>query len=281
MGLGAGSEALSGDFNPLERYAGDVGPLPKIVLAGPGRRAARPLHHQPADHARRHFAFVQIASGRQKRLDDPLQSLMAARRPVGHRLGGKGRDQRAREGRAVCETGRGRPASRRQVRAARALSGRTGDASTAHRDPAGTDRASRQERAGVETERTALAADRAELEVQREGLTVERQALEDRLQQLETRETKFREAQQRLAAEWDRLHADRAALTALGVDLAPAGRPGQRMAATGGTGRVARTAAPRNVRARDRVGGGPQKPQGRVDEARGRTDLKRPRSNSA
>ena len=133
MGLGTGSEELSRDFNPLDRYAGDVGPLPKIGNPGPRRRAACPLHHQPADHARRQFVFLQVASGGQKRLLHPLQSLMAARRPVGRRFGGKGWDERAGQNRAVCETGRGGQASRRQVLAARALSWRAGGTSSSAR----------------------------------------------------------------------------------------------------------------------------------------------------
>jgi pSer/pThr/pTyr-binding forkhead associated (FHA) protein/anti-anti-sigma regulatory factor len=219
MGLGAGSEELSTDFNPLDRYAGDVGPLPKTVIQVRG--AGRHGHYTIS----RPITLVGTSPSCKLRLGDKSVSSIHCSL-VWLRDGLWVVDLAGKGGTNV----QGKP-----VRCAKLVEGdrlRIGkflmrvhypsepETERRHGEVEQTPIAIEEERAGADAERAELAADRAELEAQRQALAVHRQTLEDRLQQLESRETKLGDAQRRLASEWDRLHADRAALSAIGEDLA-------------------------------------------------------------
>lgn len=219
MGLGAGSEALSGDFDPLERYTGDVGPLPKVVLHVRG--AGRHAHYTIS----RPITLVGTSSSCKLRLADKSVSTIHCSLLW------------LRDGLWVVDlAGKGGTSVQgKTVRCTKLADGhrlRVGKFTLRVQYPGEPETHRRRaeigqettgleaERASVEAELAALAADRSELEAERERLTTQQQSLEDRLQPLEARETKLGEAQVRLAAEWERLHADRAAITAVGDDLA-------------------------------------------------------------
>jgi pSer/pThr/pTyr-binding forkhead associated (FHA) protein/anti-anti-sigma regulatory factor len=226
MGLGTGSEELSKDFNPLDRYAGDIGPLPKttIQVRGGGRHAhytiSRPITlvgSSPSCKLRLGDKSVSSIHCSLLWLRDGLWVVDLAGKG-GTNVQGKtvrcaklAEGERLRVGKFLLRVHYpGEPAANR--RSAEVEQESTG----IEEEYAVTE----QTHTGLEAERAGLAAERAELEAQRQGLAVQRQTLEDRLQQLESREAKLGEAQHRLASEWDRLHADRAAVSAIGEDLA-------------------------------------------------------------
>jgi pSer/pThr/pTyr-binding forkhead associated (FHA) protein/anti-anti-sigma regulatory factor len=212
MGLGAGGEALAGDFNPLERYADDVGPLPKVVLQvrGAGRHAqytiSRPITlvgTSPACKLRLGDNSVSTIHCSLLWLRDGLWVIDLAGK------GGTSVQGKAVRCAKLCEGDRlriGKFSLRVHYPGEPVTQRRRAEIS--------------QEPIDLEVERDALAGERADLQAQRDGMAAQRQVLDDRMQQLEARETKLGEAQQRLAAEWDRFHADRAALTAFGADFA-------------------------------------------------------------
>jgi pSer/pThr/pTyr-binding forkhead associated (FHA) protein/anti-anti-sigma regulatory factor len=224
LGLGTGSEALSSTFNPLNRYAGDVGPLPKIVLTVRG--AGRHAHYTIS----RPITLVGTATACKLRLTDNSVSsihcgLLWLRDGLWIiDLAGKG----------------GTKVQGKPVRCAKLVEGdrlRIGKFSLRihYSGELHTPAPSREreiepievseaidmqvERASLDSERTVIGADRAEVQAMRHSLTGQWQAAEERQQMLEGREAKLAEAQLRLAAEWERLHADRAAFTAIAEDL--------------------------------------------------------------
>jgi pSer/pThr/pTyr-binding forkhead associated (FHA) protein/anti-anti-sigma regulatory factor len=224
MGLGASSNELSTDFNPLDRYAGDVGPLPKTVIQvrGGGRHGNYTIS--------RPITLIGSSPVCKLRLGDKSVSSIHCSL-VWQRDGLWVVDLAGKGGTSV----QGKP-----VRCAKLVEGdrlrigkflmrvhypgesATGEPETdrPHVDVELKSADIDEERTAGEGQRAELDADRAELEAQRQALVAHRQALEDRLQQIESRETKMGEAQRRLADEWDRLHADRETLSALGEDLA-------------------------------------------------------------
>lgn len=214
LGLGSGSEALPGDFNPLDRFANEQNQLPQVALhvRGSGRRA----HYTIS----RPITLVGSAAPCKLRLGDPSVSSIHCSLlwlPDGLwaiDLAGKG----------------GTSVQGKVVRCAKIAEGeklRVGkftlrvhypNAPEAHRRRPKLRSVSNQierESGGesLEAERTALAAERAELDALKE-------ALDERQQMLDGRESKLAEAQMRLAAEWEQYHAERAALVKYGEDLA-------------------------------------------------------------
>lgn len=226
MGLGAGAEALPADFNPLDRYNGDAGPLPEISLhvRGAGRRA----HYTVS----RPITLVGTSAACKLRLGDSSVSSIHCSLlwlPDGLwvvDLAGKG----------------GTSLQGKNVRCAKLAEGdklRVGKFMLRVHYPGEPEAHRRHAKSGVEplrlptagtdpeiptarleAERASMAADRADLELKREGIELQRQANEERQQLLEGREMKLSEAQMRLAAEWDRLHADRSGMAAVDADLA-------------------------------------------------------------
>jgi pSer/pThr/pTyr-binding forkhead associated (FHA) protein/anti-anti-sigma regulatory factor len=208
LGLGSGSDALPGDFNPLERFANERHQLPQVTLhvRGSGRRA----HYTIS----RPITLVGATAPCKLRLGDPSVSSIHCSLlwlPDGLwavDLAGKG----------------GTSVQGKTVRCAKIAEGerlRVGKftlrvhyptAPEAHR------RRPKQRSISIATERSG--ADGAALEGERAALAAERQAFADREQSLGDREGKMAEAQMRLAAEWEQYHAERAALVKYAEDLA-------------------------------------------------------------
>jgi pSer/pThr/pTyr-binding forkhead associated (FHA) protein len=215
LGLGAGSEALPSDFNPLDRFANEQNQLPQVDLhvRGSGRRA----HYTIS----RPITLVGSAAPCKLRLGDPSVSSIHCSLlwlPDGLwavDLAGKG----------------GTSVHGKTIRCAKIAEGeklRIGkftlrvnypNAPEAHRRRpklrsvlSGTDSSNGGSKS--------LAAERAELEGQRQLLVLQQQAATERGRTLDERESKLAEAQMRLAAEWEQYHAERAALVQYGEDLA-------------------------------------------------------------
>ncbi len=215
LGLGAGSDGLPGDFNPLDRFANEQNQLPQVDLhvRGSGRRA----HYTIS----RPITLVGSAAPSKLRLGDPSVSSIHCSLlwlPDGLwavDLAGKG----------------GTSVQGKSIRCAKIAEGeklRVGkftlrvsypNAPEAHRRRPRLRSAS----SGIDSGNggsKSLVAERAELEALRQLLAVERQAVTERESTLDERESKLAEAQMRLAAEWEQYHAERAALVQYGEDLA-------------------------------------------------------------
>jgi pSer/pThr/pTyr-binding forkhead associated (FHA) protein len=218
LGLGSGSESLGSDFDPLDRHV-DTHGLPKVALQvrGDGRRANYTIS--------RPITLVGSAAPCKLRLGDKTVSSIHCSLlwlPDGLWVV----DLAGKNGTSV---------QGKTIRCAKLAEGerlRVGKFSLRVHYP-GEPEAHRRRPKNIQVpirpeleqdheagpsvspngEPSALAADRTDLIAQRE-------ALDERQQLLEGRELKLGEAQVRMAAEWDRLHADRAAITAIGEDLA-------------------------------------------------------------
>ena len=215
LGLGAGSDALPGDFNPLDRFANERNQLPQVDLhvRGSGRRA----HYTIS----RPITLVGSAAPCKLRLGDPSVSSIHCSLlwlPDGLwavDLAGKG----------------GTSVQGKTVRCAKIAEGeklRVGkftlrvnypNAPEAHRRRPKLRSAAGGTDSGNGAGKS-LAGERADLEAQRQRLTLKEEAVAEREKTLDEREAKLAEAQMRLAAEWEQYHAERAALVQYGEDLA-------------------------------------------------------------
>ncbi len=215
LGLGAGSEALPSDFNPLDRFANEHNQLPQVDLhvRGSGRRA----HYTIS----RPITLVGSAAPCKLRLGDPSVSSIHSSLlwlPDGLwavDLAGKG----------------GTSVQGKTVRCAKIAEGeklRIGkfvlrvtypNAPEAHRRRPKLRSASIGTDSGNGASKS-LAAGQTELEAQRQLLALQQQAVAEREKALDDRESRLAEAQMRLAAEWEQYHAERAALVQYGEDLA-------------------------------------------------------------
>ncbi len=219
LGLGSRSEAFGSDFDPMDRLVDKHGRLPKVILhvRGSERRA----HYTIS----RPITLVGSAAPCKLRLGDKTVSsihcsllwlpdglwVVDLAGKNGTSVQGKtvrcaklAEGERLRVGKfslRVHYPGEPEAHRRRQKNSRQPISSEVEE-----------DAAERLS-ASPDGEPSASTADQAEL-------IAERQALDERQQLLEGRELKLSEAQMRLAAEWDRLHADRAAITAIGEDLA-------------------------------------------------------------
>jgi pSer/pThr/pTyr-binding forkhead associated (FHA) protein len=219
LGLGSGLESFGDDFDPLDRYVDAHGRLPKVTLTvrGAGRRANYTIS--------RPITLVGSAAPCKLRLGDKTVSsihcsllwlpdglwVVDLAGKNGTSVQGKTvRCAKLAEGEPL-RVGKfslrvhypGAPEAHRR----RPKSKSKSISPEVERDPEAGPSAS------PNGEPSAFSSDKADLILQSE-------VLDERQQLLEGRELKLSEAQMRLAAEWDRLHADRAAITVIGEDLA-------------------------------------------------------------
>jgi anti-sigma B factor antagonist len=254
IGLGGGQAELPGDFNPLDQYAGQLGPLPRIEIEFLTGLAAKPmtitrpitlvgssarckLRLQDKTVSSVHCSLVWLTDGlwvvdlagkggtrvRNK-------SVRCAKLADGQRFRVGAFLMRVRSSGEMAfhggETDNGRSMVSPQFSSSPKASpegagDRVGELVRSDLDPSWSidelDIGRLSSREPVQADDQAGDVDDEEGEGAAEGLKAER---DPRLQQIEMRETKLGEAQQRLAAEWDRLHGDRAALASINEALA-------------------------------------------------------------